>query len=123
MWTPSVLVVAATPEQLSHAKTCLSSWDFVAVPIEGVAQIPETLKIPDLVFLQGQGKGTRVETAIRELQKSTSLKSVPLLLVIGRYELNLRNALAGVRNSSFILAPFTGNELQDKIDSLLEESD
>jgi len=46
---------------------------------------------------------------------SVSNSAVPILLIIGRYEISQANAVKCMGNATFIIAPFDKKELQDKI--------
>ncbi len=46
---------------------------------------------------------------------SVSNSAVPILLIIGRYEISQANVVKCMGNATFIIAPFDKKELQDKI--------
>jgi len=55
----------------------------------------------------------------KQIREAHGSPTVPILLVIGQYQLPHGNAVLGMGNARFIITPFDGEILQVKIDSLL----
>lgn len=61
-------------------------------------------------------------TICEQLRNSPEDSSAPILLVIGRYEIQQGNAVRRMGNATFIMTPFGEKELREKIAELRDDS-
>ncbi len=119
----TVVVVGASEEELADVQWCLSKWDCVAAPLNdqetAVSSIPPTAKLM-IVYARNQQKDTLA--ICEQLRSSPGNSAVPILLVIGRYELPLGNAVERMGNAMLIIAPFDEDKLREKTTELLKSS-
>ncbi len=57
-----------------------------------------------------------------QIRNSSENSVVPILLVIGRYQITQANAVKHMGNITFIITPFNEQELRNRIAGLLESS-
>ena len=117
--TRTALVVAATTNEHEYTRACLPDWALEPVTLDGVATLATLSSAPSIVLFRARGDERSASIAIRQLRANPLLKAVPILMVIGRYEIDLRSAIDGVCDTSFIIAPYTEGEVRAKIEELL----
>ena len=117
-----IIISEASGQDLIHIQKCLPNWQCqVAPPINEDATLSWFPPLAELIIVYAQ-KEQRETLAICEKFRNSSQSSViPILLVIGRYDLPQANAVMCRGNAAFIITPFDATELQDKIVKMKEE--
>ena len=117
----TAVVVGASEEELADVQWCLSDWECVAAPLNdqetAISSIPPTAKLM-IVYARKQQKDTLA--ICEQLRSSPRNSAVPILLVIGRYEISLGNAVERMGNAMLIIAPFDEDKLREKTAELLK---
>ena len=117
---PLAIVVGASTEQAAYVEKCLADWRCVDVPFaNGGIDLPATdgdVKLA-IVFAQKQEHDT-VATC-EQIRASRACADAPILLVIGRYEIGQGTSVRRMGNATFVLTPFSPQQLCDKINDLV----
>ena len=116
-----VLVVGASAEELAHVEQCLTDWRCVSVSLNseetGVSSIPQGAK---LIIAYARKVGKNTLGICEQFRNAPESSTVPILLVIGRYEIPQGSRVRQMGNATFIITPFGEKELRDKITELCE---
>ncbi len=119
----TAVVVGVSEEEFAHVEWCLSDWECVAAPLNdqetAVASVPPTAKLM-IVYARKQQKDTLA--ICEQLRSSPENSTVPILLVIGQYEISQGNAVERMGNAMLIIAPFDEDKLREKTTELLKSS-
>ena len=118
----TAVVVGASEEELAHVQGCLSDWECVAAAPNdeetGVSSIPPATKLM-IVYAQKQQKDTLA--ICEQLRSSPGNSAVPILLLIGWYEIAQQGyAAERMGNVMLIIAPFDEDKLREKTAELLK---
>lgn len=117
------LVVGASVEEFTQVKGYLSDWECVSAPLNDeetvVSSIPGTAK---LIIVYARKKEKNTLAICEQLRNSPESSTVPIFLVIGRYETVQGNAVKRMGNATFVISPFDENGLRNKVTELLESS-
>ena len=119
---PIALVVDASDQQIAHLKNCLSDWECVIVPVndQGIAYECSTPTPPMVAILYAQDEVNSTLAICEQLRTDPNTTSTALLLAISRYEISQGNVVRSLENADFIFTPFDQDELNVRIDRLLD---
>ena len=120
----TALVVGASGEEFAHVEQCLSDWQCVKAPLDDdeetvVSSIPTAASLM-IVYARKDGKSTLA--ICEQLRNAPEGSAVPLLLVIGRYEITQAIEVKRLGEATFIIKSFGEKSLRDKIAELLASS-
>lgn len=119
---PVAVVVGASEEERAHIKQCLpADWgcENISPSEDDLAVISTDVKL----FIVRARKEQKDTLAIcGRLRESAETSETPILLVIGRYELDQGHAVVRAGRGGFIITPFDAQVLQVKIDGLLRQT-
>jgi response regulator RpfG family c-di-GMP phosphodiesterase len=115
------LVVGASEEELSHIRTCLADWECPSAELgedqRSVLEIPATL---DVVVVHARKSEPDTLALCEHFRSAPQSAAVPILLVIGRYEITQGSAIMRMGNAAWLMAPFKEKELSQRIAQLRE---
>jgi len=116
----AALIIGATVEEYSQIKESLLNWKSRNIQLSDletvVSSLPEMTKVA-ILYARKEVKDTlAICEQLRHLQNS-----LPILLVVGRYEITQGSAIKGIGNATFIIRPFDAKELGNKMAGLGEE--
>ena len=117
---PKILICDDEIDILDLCHTLLhSSYNLIMVTQCG--NILETIKKfkPDIIFMDLWLCEERGEDVIRQIQSDETFRSLPILLFSARDGLDQLTEELGV--SDYLSKPFTGRQLQEKIESTLQK--
>ena len=118
------LVVGASAAEFAHVEQCLSDWQCVNAPLDddeetAVSPIPAGARLM-IVYARKDGKNTLA--ICEQLRNAPDGSTVPILLVIGRYEITQAIEVKRLGKATFIVKSFGEKSLRDKIAELLASS-
>ncbi len=115
-----LIVVGASDEELLQLQRCLPEWECVEVAIDDketvVSVIPSEVKVAVVYARHDQASTLAI---CDQLRNSPESSAVPILLVVGRYDITQGHAVSEKGNATFIICPFEETPLRDTIDELL----
>ncbi len=115
-----LIVVGASDEELLQLQRCLPDWECVEVAINDketvVAAIPSEAKVAVVYAQREQDSTLAICDQLRNPPESSAL---PILLVVGRYDITQGHAVSEKGNATFIICPFEEMPLRDTTDELL----
>ena len=115
------IVVGASAEEFVHVEQCLADWQCASVSLNneqtGVSSIPQGAKLV-IVYARKVEKDTL--GICEQFRNSPETSVVPILLVIGRYEIAQGHTVRRMGNAAFIIIPFDEKGLNEKIKELLK---
>jgi len=116
---PIIVVSEASGEDFIHLQQCLPDWQCqVAPPINEDPTLSWFPPLVELIIVYAQ-KELRETLAICEQFRNSPLSAtVPILLIIGRYEIPQANAVKQMGNAAFMIAPFSEEELRGKLEKM-----
>jgi response regulator RpfG family c-di-GMP phosphodiesterase len=116
------IVSEASGEDLIHLQQCLPTWQCqIAPPVNEDATLSWFPPLSELIIVYAQKEQRETLAICERFRNSPQSSAIPILLVIGRYDLPQANAVICKGNATFIIAPFEAEELQDKIVKMKEE--
>jgi len=113
---PVIIISEASEEDLIHLQQFLPKWDCqIAPPINEDATLSWFPPRVELIIVYAKKEQGETSAICEQFRNSPKSSAVPILLIIGRYEISQANAVKCMGNATFIIAPFDKKELQDKI--------
>ena len=119
---PVVAIIDANKEQLKHCRQSIPKYQCLALPIvEGIVDMTSLPAQVELLLVY-TGK-TQQETIgiCRQLRRNACTMSIPILLVVNRYDVTQAFIVKQTGNADLILSPFKGEELRESIEQLRSE--
>jgi response regulator RpfG family c-di-GMP phosphodiesterase len=113
---PTIIVSEASGEDFIHLQQCLPNWQCqVAPPINEDPTLSWFPPTAELIIVYAQKEQREALAICEQFRNSPQSATVPILLIIGRYDIPQANAVKQMGNATFMIAPFSEKELQDKL--------
>ena len=102
----TLLVVGASAEQVVNLVELLPGYRLAKAPVHtgGKMVLPSLLSPPELVLVYARKDESETMDICRELREDQEYADVPILLVIGRYQVVQGSAVKTMGNATFIIA-------------------
>jgi response regulator RpfG family c-di-GMP phosphodiesterase len=119
---PIAIVSEPSGEDLIYLQQCLPNWQCqIAPPVKEDATLSWFPPLAELIIVYAQNEQRETLAICQRFRNSPQSSAIPILLVIGRYDLPQANTVLCMGNAAFIIDPFDAKELQDKIVKIKEE--
>jgi len=116
---PIIIVSEASGEDFIHLQQCLPDWQCqIAPPINEDPAFSWFPPLVELIIVYAQKEQRETLAICEKFRNSPQSATVPILLIVGRYDIPQANAVKQMGNTTFIIAPFSEKELQDKLDEI-----
>jgi len=114
--SPIAIVSGASAEEFVHLQKCLPDWQRqIAPPNDADTTLSWFPSTVELIVVYAQKEQRQTQAVCEQFRNSPISSAVPILLVLGRYEIPQANVVRCMDNATFIITPFNEGELQDKI--------
>jgi len=117
----TAIVVGAFAGELAHVQHCLPGWRCLISPMDETG-ISESM-IPgwaDLAIVYAQVRKADTLAICNQLRHAPETSSMPILLVVHRHSVVQGNAVKLFGNAAFIMPPFSGQAIRDRITQCLD---
>ena len=112
----TAIVVGASADELAHVQECLPDWRCLVALLDdeeiSISMIPEGAELAVVYARQSEAKTLAI---CNQLRRAPRTSAVPILLVISKYAIVQGKAAKRLGNAAFIIPPFSGKEIHDRI--------